>query len=182
MLHAALQSLTSSHASDQSCNRSCVQEARAKAKAEAAKKTIKQSNKQVIKLDQKRFTFDPKKHSQGGLHCPFAKINEIFIPNQHTPSLTPSLDDHFLTPNALADKGKLHDVCSRSVLKILWCSRTAIPGIYWAVISLAREVSRWAIVCDKRLLICRLSQMVLISFDAISCGKLSYGLCYVLLG
>ena len=56
-----------------------MQETKAKAKAEAAKKTAKQSNKQLIKLDQKRFTFDPKniaKAVQNALDNEFSDYDE----------------------------------------------------------------------------------------------------------
>ena len=52
----------------------------------------------------------------------------------------------------MVEKGKLHDVCSRIVLKILWLTRRVGPDTYWAANSLAREVSKWIAACDKRLL------------------------------
>ena len=45
---------------------------------------------------------------------------------------------------------KLHDVCSRSVLKILWCTPRARPDAFVTFNSFAREVSKWTIACDKR--------------------------------
>ena len=65
---------------------------------------------------------------------------------------TPPIDDQFLTPEDMVKKGKLHDVCSRIVLEILWLTRRARPDTYWAVNSLARLVSKWTVACDKRLL------------------------------
>lgn len=81
-------------------------------------------------------------------YCQLAKINETDIPLYQTPSI----DDHMLTPEDMIAKGKLHDVCSRIVLKIVWCIRRAKPDTYWAVRSLARELSKWTVACDKRLL------------------------------
>ena len=79
--------------------------------------------------------------------CQLAKTNEKDIPYFQTPSI----DDHLLTPEDMVEKGKLHDVCSRIVLKILWLTRRVRPDTYWAVNTLARSVSQWTVACDKRL-------------------------------
>ena len=63
----------------------------------------------------------------------------------------PSIDDYLLTAEDMVEKGKLHNVCSRIVLKILWLTRRVRPDTYWAVNALAREVNRWTVACDKRL-------------------------------
>ena len=81
-------------------------------------------------------------------YCQLAKVHEKDIPLYQTPSI----EDHLLTLEDIVAKGKLHDDCSRNVLKILWCTRRARPDTYWAVNSLAREVSKWTVACDKRLL------------------------------
>ena len=81
-------------------------------------------------------------------YCQLTKTNETDIPYYQTPSI----DDHLLTPDEMVEKGKLHDVCSRIVLKILWLTRRVRPDTYWAVNSLAREVSKWIVAYDKRLL------------------------------
>ena len=49
-------------------------------------------------------------------------------------------------------KGKLSPVASKIALKILYLSRACRIETLWAVNSLAREVSRWTVACDKRLL------------------------------
>lgn len=64
---------------------------------------------------------------------------------------TPCLDDHLLPPEALVSKGVLSSIWSQAVLKCLYMTRLARPELYWAVKSLAREVTRWTVACDKRL-------------------------------
>ena len=81
-------------------------------------------------------------------YCQLVRLNEKYMPLYQTPSI----DDHMLTPEDMLANGQLHDVCSRIVLKILWRSRRARPDTYWAVNSFAREVSKWTVACDKRLL------------------------------
>ena len=78
--------------------------------------------------------------------CQLTKINEVDVPYYQTPSI----DDHMLSEDDMKEKGKLHDVCSRIVLKILWLTRRVRPDTYWAVNSLTREVSKWTVACDKK--------------------------------
>ena len=69
---------------------------------------------------------------------------------------TPSLDDHEVNANDLEVKGNLAAEAASIVLKALYTARMNRPDIYNAVNVLAREVTRWTRVCDKRLhrLIC----------------------------
>ena len=64
---------------------------------------------------------------------------------------TPCLDDHMLAPEDFESKGVLSSVCSQAVLKCLYMTRLARPELYWAVNSLAREVTKWTVACDRRL-------------------------------
>ena len=47
------------------------------------------------------------------------------------------------------EKAKLSDVCSRIVLKVLFCARIARPDHLQSVSTLAREVTRWTQACDR---------------------------------
>ena len=64
---------------------------------------------------------------------------------------TPCIDDHQLQPEDFVNKGELSEHASKCVLKCLHQARLQRPDIMWAVNSLAREVSKWTIACDKRL-------------------------------
>ena len=64
---------------------------------------------------------------------------------------TPCVDDHTLAPEELVEKGVLSPVCSQAVLKCWYMIRLARPELYWDVNSLAREVTKWTVACDKRL-------------------------------
>ena len=47
--------------------------------------------------------------------------------------------------------GELSQVCSQIVLKCLFLARIGSPDILWSVKKLARSMTKWAKVCDKRL-------------------------------
>ena len=64
---------------------------------------------------------------------------------------TPCLDDHLLPPEEFVEKGVLSPVCFQAVLKCLYMTRLARPELYWAVNSLAREVTKWIVAWDRRL-------------------------------
>ena len=64
---------------------------------------------------------------------------------------TPAIDDHLMTTEDFVNKGVLSSVCSRIVLKILYLARLSRPDLLYAVNTLAREVTRWNVACDKRL-------------------------------
>ncbi len=68
------------------------------------------------------------------------------------PVATPCMDDHLFPPEELVEKGHLAPVAARIVLKALYLARLARPEILWTVNYLAREVTRWTVACDKRLL------------------------------
>ena len=61
------------------------------------------------------------------------------------------MDNHTLPSEDFEEKGALSSVCSQAVLKCLYMTRLARPELYWAVNSLAREVIKWTVACDKRL-------------------------------
>ena len=63
----------------------------------------------------------------------------------------PCLDDHLLPPEEFVEKCMLSPVCSQDVLKCLYMTRLARPELYWAVNSIAREVTKWTVACDTRL-------------------------------
>jgi hypothetical protein len=85
-------------------------------------------------------------------YCELAKIKPSTLRNVGTPCI----DDHTLPPEDFVSTGALNNVCSQAVLKCLYMTRLARPELYWTVNSLAREVTRWTVACDKRLhrLIC----------------------------
>ena len=64
---------------------------------------------------------------------------------------TPCLDDHLFSPEDLTNKGELNHVASKIVLKCLYLARLARPDLLWSVNTLAREVTKWSVACDKRL-------------------------------
>ena len=61
------------------------------------------------------------------------------------------MEDHQLSPEDFVTKGKLSAECARIVLKALFLARMNRPDILWSVNTLAREVTRWNVACDKRL-------------------------------
>ena len=64
---------------------------------------------------------------------------------------TPCLDDHQILEEELKVKGELSKNASRILLEALYVARMNRPDIYWAVNTLAREVTRWTKACDRRL-------------------------------
>ena len=68
------------------------------------------------------------------------------------PVPTPCIDDHMFSPEEFESRGKLTEVAARIVLKCLYTARMGRPDTLWAVNTLAREVTRWNVACDKRLL------------------------------
>ena len=65
---------------------------------------------------------------------------------------TPCLDDHQISTDEWETKGALSAVCSRIVLKILFFARISRPDLLCSVDTLARDVTRWTVACDRRLL------------------------------
>ena len=63
---------------------------------------------------------------------------------------TPCIDDHMLNEEDMQEKGELHVNAARIVLKVLYVARVNRPDIYWAVNTLAREVTKWTKACDRR--------------------------------
>ena len=71
------------------------------------------------------------------------------------PDLSGFYDSGTLTPlnrpEEFGEKGVLSPVCSQAVWKCEYMIRLARPELLWAVNSLAREVTKWIVACDKRL-------------------------------
>ena len=65
---------------------------------------------------------------------------------------TPNLDDHQFKPEEFETVGKFSPIASMVVLTVLYLAGVNRPNIVWTVNTLAREVTRWTIACDKRLL------------------------------
>ena len=66
-------------------------------------------------------------------------------------SRNPCLDDHQFKEEELGSVGELSTVCSQIVLKCLYLARIGRPEIQWSVNKLARAVTKWTRLCDKRL-------------------------------
>ena len=81
-------------------------------------------------------------------YCELAKVDVKTLKRVGTPCI----DDHALSPADFEQKGKLSDCCARIVLKALYLARMNRIDILWSVNTLAREVTRWTVACDKRLL------------------------------
>jgi hypothetical protein len=64
---------------------------------------------------------------------------------------TPCIDDHQLSPEDFVAKGELAHCAARIVLKALFVARMSRPDCLWSVNTLAREVTKWNVACDKRL-------------------------------
>ena len=63
---------------------------------------------------------------------------------------TPCIDDHHFKEE-MKSVGELKQVCSQMVLKCLYLARIGRPDILWSVKKLARSITKWTKVCDKRL-------------------------------
>ena len=64
---------------------------------------------------------------------------------------TPCIDDHHFEEEEMKSVGELSHVCSQIVLKCLYLARIGRPDILWSVNKLARSITKWTKVCDKRL-------------------------------
>ncbi len=64
---------------------------------------------------------------------------------------TPCLDDHQFKPEYVYTKGRLSPAAARSVLKALFTARLVRGDCMWTVNYLARYVTKWSVVRDKRL-------------------------------
>ena len=64
---------------------------------------------------------------------------------------TPCIDDHALNPTDFDSKGHLSHYAAKIVLKILYLARMGRADLLWSVNTLAREVTKWTVACDKRL-------------------------------
>ena len=64
---------------------------------------------------------------------------------------TPCIDDHHLKEEEMKSVGELSHVCSKIVLKCLCLARIGRLDTLWSVKKLARSITKWTKVCDKRL-------------------------------
>ena len=64
---------------------------------------------------------------------------------------TPCIDDHHFKEEEMKSVGELSTTCSQIVLKCLYLARIGRPDILWSVNKLARSITKWTKVCDKRL-------------------------------
>ena len=64
---------------------------------------------------------------------------------------TPCIDDHHFKEEETKSVGELSKVCSQIVRKCLYLARIGRPDILWSVNKLARSITKWTKVCDKRL-------------------------------
>ena len=64
---------------------------------------------------------------------------------------TPCIDDHHFKEKEMKSVGELSKVCSQIVLKCLYLARIGRADILWSVNKLARSITKWTKVCDKRL-------------------------------
>ena len=64
---------------------------------------------------------------------------------------TPCIVDHHFEEEELKSVGQLSNVCCRIVLKCLYLVQIGRPDILWSVNKLARSITKWTKVCDKRL-------------------------------
>jgi hypothetical protein len=60
------------------------------------------------------------------------------------------IDDGVLALAHFPSKGALSPVASKAGPKCLYMVRLARPGLYWAVNTLAREITKWTVACDRR--------------------------------
>ena len=64
---------------------------------------------------------------------------------------TPCIDDHHYKEEELKSVGELSKACSKNFLTCLYLARVGRPDILWSVNKLARSITKWTKVCDKRL-------------------------------
>ena len=71
--------------------------------------------------------------------------------NNSTKKTTSCIDDHHFKEEEMKFVGELSQICSQIVLKCLYLARIGRPDILWPVNRLARSITKWTKVCDKRL-------------------------------
>ena len=64
---------------------------------------------------------------------------------------TPCIDDHHFKVEETKSVGELSNTCSQIVLKCLYSARIGRSDILWSGNKLARSITKWTKVCDKRL-------------------------------
>ena len=81
-------------------------------------------------------------------YCELTNTKEKDIPLPQTPCM----DDHQIPAEDFQSRGRISEEAAIIGLKALYVVRIGRPDLLWAVNSVAREVTRWTIACDKRLL------------------------------
>ena len=99
--------------------------------------------------DTKSYKYDMRGHVVGCVER-YAELSGKSVESLKKVS-TPCIDDSMLDLTDFEVKGELSKVCSQIVLKCLYVARIARCDLLWAVNTLAREVTKWTVACDKRL-------------------------------
>ena len=81
------------------------------------------------------------------LYLSLAKVPESSLRRYSTPSI----DEHQLKPEDMEKEGNLSGESAKIVMKALYGARLVRYELLWPICSLARQVSRWTVACDKRL-------------------------------
>ena len=81
-----------------------------------------------------------------GAHCELAnKMTQLCKVS------TPCIDDHHFNEEEMKSVGELSQVCSQFVLISVNFERIGRPDVLWSVEKLARSITKWTKVSDKRL-------------------------------
>ena len=81
-------------------------------------------------------------------YCSLAGIKESDIPV----CPTPCMDDHQLKPEEFEIEGQLKNESAKLVMGVMWPARLTRPDIMWTSNDLARNITKWTVAHDKRLL------------------------------
>ena len=65
---------------------------------------------------------------------------------------TPCIDDHMLAAEDFETPGKLSHIGARIVLTVLYLARHNRPESFWSTNHLSRDLNKWTVASDKRLL------------------------------
>ena len=76
---------------------------------------------------------------------------QINLLNKCTKSQLHAFDDHQVKEEEIGSVKELSKVCAQMVLKCLYLARIGRRDFSWSVNKLARAITKWTRVCDKRL-------------------------------
>ncbi len=79
-------------------------------------------------------------------YCELAKVDQQYIKRRQTPCI----EDHQLNPEDFVNKGALAADAARIVFKCFFGAGIVRCDILRSVNDLARNVTKWIAVCDKR--------------------------------